>query len=146
MPTDLEQRVRVALVAILDANTAVKAATGRSSGVQVVEFGQWLYAEPPIPLLVYDLVAWDKGTGRITLALTAVAKTAATARALLNAGSAALTYTAFAAHTLDVARWEGGRSSVLLGESSDRLLTREGEPDLYQADETLDLLLLTAPD
>jgi len=143
---DLEQTFRVALVTILDANAAVKAATGRASGVQVVEFGQWGYSDPPLPILVYDLVTYDKATGRITLALTGVSGTsAANAREVLKAGSAALTYTAFAAQSLDVARWEGARSSVLLS-GEDRLLARAGDEELHQADETLELMLLNAPD
>lgn len=144
--TDLEQTFREALVAILDAAAEVKEATGRASGVQVVEFGQWAAADHPLPLLVYDLVAWDKSSGELSLALSAVAageNAARDARRLIRAGSAALTCAAFLARSLDVARFDGGRSSAILGDE-DRVLL--GTPDLYQADETIAMHLLTETD
>jgi hypothetical protein len=146
--TDLEQTFREALVTILDAAAEVKEATGRATGVQVVEFGQWAESDAALPLLVYDLVGFDKSSGEISLALSAVANggnAARDARRLLRAGSAALTCAAFLAQSLDVARFDGARNSVILGDE-DRGLERQGTPDLYQADETIAMQLLTVPD
>ena len=139
----LDQALRVAIVGILDTDAGVQSVTGRSSGPQVVEVGQWLYHDPPLPLLVYDLVTLDDDGASARLALSAVASGAAAAsvtRSLIDAADAALNHTAFAARGIDISRLGISRRSAVLGDS-DRLLTREGDPELYQSDADLDLTI-----
>lgn len=104
MPTtDIVQRTRNALVAILDTNAAVVAITGRAN-VNVVPYDD--LAEIAVPILAYlDVTASNAGgigdTRRVVIQFTAAAASEDVANALLETVENSLTPQAFTAAGLD---------------------------------------------
>lgn len=133
--TDLQDQVCEALRAILLADTALQALMGGT--VRVVD-RQGLGEGATLPILAFELLTFDEGSGLMSVLLTGVADGTdglSVARHLLHAAKSALSWTAFAGHSLDIAPLEGQRTSP--AEAGEIL----GSPDLRQADWTLPLLV-----
>lgn len=107
MATDIEQRCREALTAILDADSGVQALTGRTTR-NCVPFGLKSATEKlPVLLLAFVVMTPVGGAGdnrRVRYQLTAVTKGAgadAAANALIERVELAITQPALAAQSLD---------------------------------------------
>jgi hypothetical protein len=146
MATDIEQQIREATKAILDADTALRTLFGRTTRIAVERWRVGL--NTPLPVLAFDLLAYDEGAERGTMLLTAIAKdtnSGAVCRNALELAKAALTYNAYEAQGLNYLAPQvdaGLRQSVdEVGDISG--LLELDEPTLTQADWSLPLLVLT---
>lgn len=146
--TDEEQLLRQGMVAILTSAVPLQTVIGRATDV-LWQRSASISAEAPLPLLLYDIVNYDAGTGAATVLLTALAEerleapdAAATCRAILRAAVDALTWAAFNALGLEVLPGAESRQSVESDPEVPGSINREGQPLLQQADTLVPLLYL----
>lgn len=143
MTTDVEGRLREAIVAIAEANAALETVMGRASGL-IVERG--VFGPGSVfPILVYDLEEFLDATGEGRLRLVAVAdepEATRKCRDILEAAVAGFTTTAFTGQSLDVAVFNEARATITADDSVLGGLDREGQPNLAEALATLTLLYL----
>jgi hypothetical protein len=142
--TDTDQAIREALTAILDADPALRTEAGRTTRI-VVE-ARNVAVNIPLPVLAYEMMTLDEGTGRAELLLTGIARgatSAAQARRMLELAKTALTALAFQAQGVDIVPLEGTRRSAELGETAVEIATAmEADPELARAEWVLPLLIL----
>ena len=135
--TDVEQLVREAVVTILEADAPLITLMGGTA--RVVDRGT-LGPDVAFPCLVYDVQDFNEATGQMTLLLTGLDTTQATApsvaRHLVKAAADALTQTAFAGQGMQVA--PSDRRMVNVDEAG---LIEIGNPNLRQADSLVPLLV-----
>lgn len=140
--TDLEQRLREAIVAIATAHAGLRAVLGRTTRLVVER--DTLAQDVVLPVLAYDLLTYDEASGRGEVLVTAIAEgvdAGAKCRAALEQLQLALTAPAFEALGLQVAPLEGTRRSVdEVEDVRDRLAL--DSPTLTQVDWSLLLLVL----
>jgi hypothetical protein len=145
---DPRQQVREAVVAILG-GAAIQAVAGRATDV-VRQRSSSIDVEAPLPLVLYDLVAFDEATGDGRLLISAIAEgTVAAPNAeqlchnLLRASIDALDYPAFAAQGQEVVPFTASRPSVETDPDVPGTINRAGQPLLQQADAVLGLRLVS---
>ena len=140
--TDLEQRLREAIVAISTGHPGLQAVLGRDTRLVVER--DTLAQDVLLPVLAYDLLTYDEASGRGEVLFTAIAEgvdAGAMCRAALEQLKLAITSSAFEALGLQVAPLEGTRRSVAeMEDVRDRLSL--DSPTLTQVDWSLPLLVL----
>lgn len=144
MATDTEQKVREAIVTILNAHSGLETVMGRGTGV-VVERGA-IAPDNPLPMLAYDFLGYDEGSGRIEVLFSAVADgsgSGAKCRAMLEQVESALTWSAFDGQSVPVVPLSGDRKSVDEVGDLRGVFLRDGAPLIQQADWQVPLLYIT---
>jgi len=137
MATAVVQLIREAIVAILSANATVISLSGGTA--RIVDRGT-IGPAVNLPAVAYELLTYSPATGHAAVLLTAFSAAPADAMGaaweLDDAARLALTQTAFAVESLDIAVGEGEPQ-----DSTEVELIDLGKPNLRQADWLVPLMI-----